>query len=72
VRRRGGTKPTHAAFTIFYNQGAGIAKYELEQMLQPDEQMWLDIGKLIREHIPDKNGNDFPPEVSSAHARFKT
>jgi hypothetical protein len=31
----GGTKPTRAAFTIFYNQGA--EKYELEQTLQPDE-----------------------------------
>ena len=33
----GGTKPTRAGFTIFYNQGT--QKYELEQTLQPDEQM---------------------------------
>jgi hypothetical protein len=24
--------------------------------LQPDEQMWIDVGRLIREHVPDKNG----------------
>src|SRR6266478_6056747 len=32
----GGTKPTQAAFTIFYNQGT--QRYDLEQTLQPDEQ----------------------------------
>jgi hypothetical protein len=50
----GGTKPLQAAFTIYYNQGT--QRYELEQTLQPDEQMWIDVGKLIREHVPDKNG----------------
>src|ERR1700732_5156107 len=35
-----GTKPTQAAFTIFYNQGT--QRYDLEQTLQPDEQMWID------------------------------
>jgi hypothetical protein len=58
----GGTKPTKAAFTIFYNQGA--QKYELEQALQPDEQMWIDVGKLIREHTPDKNGNVLPQDLA--------
>jgi len=59
----GGTKPTLAAFTIFYNQGT--EKYDLEQTLQPDEQMWMDVGKLIREHIPDKNGKTLPADVAS-------
>ncbi len=59
----GGTKPTLAAFTIFYNQGA--EKYELEQTLQPDEQMWIDVGKLIREHVPDKNGKTLPANLTS-------
>jgi hypothetical protein len=40
----GSTKPTQAAFTIFYNQGKD--KYELEQTLQPDEQMWIDVRAL--------------------------
>ena len=59
----GGAKPTQAAFTIVYNQGT--QKYELEQTLQPDEQMWIDIGKLIRENVPDKNGKTLPPGLTS-------
>jgi hypothetical protein len=59
----GGTKLALAAFTIFYNQGA--EKYELEQTLQPDDQMWIDVGKLIREHVPDKNGKTLPPDLTS-------
>ncbi len=59
----GGTKPARAAFTLFYNQGT--EKYELEQTLQPDDQMWIDVGKLIREHVPDKNGKTLPPDLSS-------
>ncbi|OLB31921.1 MAG: hypothetical protein AUH13_06475 [Acidobacteria bacterium 13_2_20CM_58_27] len=59
----GGTQPTQAALTIFYNQGT--QKYELVQTLQPDEQMWIDIGKLIREHVADKNGNTLPPTATS-------
>jgi hypothetical protein len=58
----GGTKPTQVAFTIFYNQGA--EKYELEQTLQPDEQMWVNIGQLIREHVPDKNGKTLPVDLT--------
>ena len=59
----GGTKPLQAAFTIYYNQGT--QKYELEQTLQPDEQMWIDVGKLIREHVPDKNGTVLPANLAS-------
>ncbi len=59
----GGTKATRAAFTIFYNQG--VEKYELEQTLQPDEQMWIDMGKLIREHVPDKNAKTLPADITS-------
>jgi len=64
----GGTKPTLAAFTIFYNQGKDT--YDLEQTLQPDEQMWIDVGKLIREQIPDKNGKTLPPDLTSGSYRF--
>jgi hypothetical protein len=64
----GGSKPLQAAFTIYYNQG--MQKYELEQTLQPDEQMWMDIGKLIREHVPDKNGNTLPADLTSGSYEF--
>ena len=59
----GGTKPLQAALTIYYNQGT--QKYELQQTLQPDEQMWIDMGKLITEHVPDKNGNVLPGDLAS-------
>jgi hypothetical protein len=59
----GGTKPTQAAFTILYNQGT--QKYQLERTLQPGEQMWMDIGKLIRENVPDKNGKTLPADLTS-------
>lgn len=59
----GGSKPTQAAFTIFYNQGT--QKYQLEQTLQPGEQMWMDIGKLIRENVPDKNGITLPADLTT-------
>jgi hypothetical protein len=65
----GGTKPTQAAFTIFYNQGT--QRYDLEQTLQPDEQMWIDVGKLIREHVPDKNGKVLPAGLTSGSYEFR-
>jgi hypothetical protein len=65
----GGTKPTQAAFTIFYNQGT--EKYEIEQALQPDEQMWIDVGKLIREHVPDKNGKALPSDLTMGSYEFR-
>lgn len=65
----GGTKPIPVAFTVFYNEGA--EKYEMEQTLQPDEQMWIDIGKLIRERIPDKNGKTFPVDLVSGSYEFR-
>lgn len=65
----GGTKPTQTAFTIFYNQGT--QKYQLEQTLQPGEQMWMDIGKLIRENVPDKTGKTLPPDLTTGSYEFR-
>ena len=65
----GGTKPTQAAFTIFYNQGS--QRYDLEQTLQPDDQMWIDVGKLVREQIPDKNGKALPADLTSGSYEFR-
>jgi hypothetical protein len=65
----GGTKPTQMAFTIFYNQGT--QRYDLEQTLQPDEQMWIDVGKLIREQVPDKNGIVLPNTLTSGSYQLR-
>lgn len=58
----GGAKPTQAAFTLNYNHGTGA--YEIDQLLQPDQQMWIDVGQLIRNQIPDKNGNTLPSSLA--------
>ena len=53
--------PAQAAITLFYGDG-GV--YDLpEKALAPGEQMWVEIGKLIRDQIPDKKGHVLPPNV---------
>lgn len=44
---------------------------QLEQSLQPDEQMWIDVGKLIREQVPDKNGKFLPQDLTSGSYQFR-
>lgn len=58
----GGTKPAEAAFTLNYDHGKGV--YEVDQLLQPDQQMWIDVGQLIRNQVPDKNGVVLPAALS--------
>jgi hypothetical protein len=65
----GGTKLTRAAFTLFYNEGS--EKYELEQDLKPDEQMWVDVGKLVHERVRDKNGKTLPVDLASGSYEFR-
>ncbi|HXC42390.1 MAG TPA: hypothetical protein VNY51_02585 [Candidatus Dormibacteraeota bacterium] len=65
----GSKKTTDAAFTIFYNKGAD--KYELQQTLQPDEQMWIDVGKLIHDRVPDKNGKMLPTDLTMGSYEFR-
>lgn len=59
----GGAQPVQARFTIFYNRGT--QRYDLEQSIQPDDEMWVDIGQLIRNQVPDKNGNVLPSTLTS-------
>ena len=33
--------------------------------------MWIDVGKLIREHVPDKNGNTLPADLTSGTYEFR-
>ena len=65
----GGNKPAKAELTILYNQGS--EQYQVEQMLAPDEQMLVDLGKLIRNQVPDKNGHVLPPELTSGAYRLR-
>jgi hypothetical protein len=54
VTGNGDTKPTHAAMTLFYNGGKD--SYTIEKPLQPGDQIWADVGQIIRNQVPDKNG----------------
>ncbi|MBV9761423.1 MAG: hypothetical protein JO340_12730 [Acidobacteriaceae bacterium] len=58
----GGTGITHAAVTLFYNKGKDF--YTIEKQLQPGEQIWADVGDIIRSEMPDKNGNTIPRDVT--------
>jgi hypothetical protein len=62
----GGFKPVQAKLTLFYNGGS--SKYEVERTLAPNEQMWLDIGKIIREQIADSKGRVLPSDTASSGA----
>jgi hypothetical protein len=57
----GGKVPIKAQFTIYYDSGK--KRYDLEQALQPHGQMFVDVGKLIRQRMPDKNGSVLPPDL---------
>lgn len=59
----GGTQPIQARFTLFYNRGT--KRYDMVQTLQPDGQMSVDVGQLIRSQTPDVNGNTLPPTLAS-------
>jgi hypothetical protein len=60
----GGTKPVRAGFTIYYN--GGTQKYELEQVLQPDEQMWIDAWQA-----DSRTGPGQEREAASAGSDFR-
>jgi hypothetical protein len=50
----GGSGTTHAAVTLFYNNGK--SSYTIEKQLEPGEQIWANVGDIIRGQIPDKSG----------------
>ena len=58
----GGSAASKALFTIYYDSGK--KRYDVEQELKPHEQMWVDVGKLIHDQVPDKNGLLLPPDLT--------
>jgi hypothetical protein len=59
----GGTEPTRAQVTLFYN--GGQSKYRVERLLSPGQQIWLNVGELLRNQVPDSDGKTIPPDVMS-------
>ena len=65
----GGAKEMRAAFTLFYNRGT--ERYDLEQTLEPNEQMWVDIGSLISSSMPDIHGKVLPKTLTTGSYQFR-
>jgi hypothetical protein len=57
----GGAEATTAEVTLFYN--GGTSKYRMEKMLSPGQQLWLDVGHLVHDQIPDSDGHTLPPDT---------
>ncbi len=65
----GGRKTIQARFTLYYDEGR--QHYDLEQELKPHEQIWIDVGKLIRNQVADKNGALLPPGLTMGAYAFQ-
>lgn len=62
-------KPMKARFSLLYSHGT--SHYDLEQALAPDEQMWVDVGEIIRTGKPDMNGAVLPKDLASGSYQFQ-
>ncbi|MGH9500083.1 MAG: hypothetical protein ACRD3L_13160 [Terriglobales bacterium] len=56
-----GHPPTRAQVTLFYN--GGKSKYRVEKSLAPGEHIWLNLGELLHDQLPDSDGATIPPDV---------
>ncbi|MCU1312038.1 MAG: hypothetical protein JWO20_3163 [Candidatus Angelobacter sp.] len=55
----GGSTPATVAFSLF--AADGTSRYDFpDRTLQPGEQIWVDVGKVIQSQLPDKNGKTLP------------
>jgi hypothetical protein len=57
----GGSESTTAEVTLFYN--GGKSRYRMEKMLSPGQQLWLDVGHLVHDQVPDSDGHALPPDT---------
>ena len=57
-----GQKPTNALITLHYDNGE--KSYEMQQTIQPGDQMWLNVASLIHNRVPDRKGNVLPADAS--------
>ena len=61
--------PTRALFTLFYNHAN--SRYEVEKALGPNEQMWIDVGTLIKSGVADSHGNVLPSNITAGSYEFR-
>jgi hypothetical protein len=57
----GGYDSATAEVTLFYNNGKG--RYRMRKLLAPGEPLWIDVGSLVHNQVPDLNGHTLPPDV---------
>jgi len=58
-----GAKATDALLTLHYDNGE--RKYELQQRIEPGEQMWLNFADLIHRRVADRKGRLLPADLTS-------
>ena len=59
----GSSKPVKARSSFFY--AGGTKRYQIERTIVADDQMWVDVGELIRNGVPDSNGNILPRDLTT-------
>jgi hypothetical protein len=59
----GGSESTTAEVTLFYNGGKD--QYRMQKLLSPGQQLWLDVGHLVHDQVPDAEGRTLPPDTMS-------
>jgi len=58
-----GGKSTTTALTLVYN--GGKSTYTMAKLLQPGEQLWADVGSIIGNQTPDKDGQMISQAVTT-------
>ena len=65
----GSGQPTNAELTILYDQGHGT--YRIDKAIAGDDQWFVNFAQLIREQVPDKDGNTIPMGTSTGAYRLR-
>ena len=65
----GSSQPVNAELTIFYNRGQKT--YRLDKTIAGEDQWYVDLGQLIREQVPDKDGNTIPATTALGAYRLQ-
>jgi hypothetical protein len=58
-----GQEPADTLLALHYANGAKT--YEMQQSIQPGDQMWVNLASLIRDRVPDRKGNLLPADLTS-------
>ena len=57
-----GIRPAEARLTLHYDNGE--KSYEMQQSIQPGDQMWVNVSELIHDRVPDRSGHTLPAVVT--------